>query len=409
MAAAIAASGRLRQAVGVSASLSRENILNGVFAWLFRGLVYPQIWEDPEVDLEALELTADCHLAVIASGGCNVLSYLTGDPARITALDLNTAHIALNKLKIAAALHLPGWPDFFRFFGAADTRANITAYERHIRPHLDETTRAYWERRRFGFGRQRISAFARNFYRYGLLGRCIGFGHLVARCYGVNPRGLLSAKTIDEQRDYFSQTIAPLLERPLIRWALARRYSLFGLGIPPAQHAALASAGGGDIAAVVYDRLERLACGFDLSRNYFAWQAFGRNYAREIDSALPPYLASRHFDTVRARVDRVEVRNQSFTEYLESREAATLDRYVLLDAQDWMSDAQLDALWSEITRTAKPGARVIFRTAAAPSLLPGRVDESVLARWHYQADRSLDLSRRDRSAIYGGFHLYVLR
>ena len=61
----------------------------------------------------------------------------------------------------------------------------------------------------------------------------------------------------------------------------------------------------------------------------------------------------------------------------------------------------------KITRTARPGARVIFRTAAEPSLLPGRVDETVLAQWRYETELSRDLTRRDRSAIYGGFHLYV--
>lgn len=55
------------------------------FKALFKGLVYPQIWEDPEVDLEALQITPDCHVLTIASGGCNVLSYLTSDPAHITA------------------------------------------------------------------------------------------------------------------------------------------------------------------------------------------------------------------------------------------------------------------------------------------------------------------------------------
>jgi S-adenosylmethionine-diacylglycerol 3-amino-3-carboxypropyl transferase len=81
---------------------------------------------------------------------------------------------------------------------------------------------------------------------------------------------------------------------------------------------------------------------------------------------------------------------------------------VLLDAQDWMTDQQLNDLWCEITRTARPDARVIFRTAAEPSLLPGRVDDDVLAHWQYKAEQSRDLTRRDRSAIYGGFHLYVL-
>jgi len=56
----------------------------------------------------------------------------------------------------------------------------------------------------------------------------------------------------------------------------------------------------------------------------------------------------------------------------------------------------------------RPGARVIFRTAAEPSLLPGRLDPALLARWRYEQAASLDFTSRDRSAIYGGFHLYVL-
>jgi S-adenosylmethionine-diacylglycerol 3-amino-3-carboxypropyl transferase len=101
------------------------------------------------------------------------------------------------------------------------------------------------------------------------------------------------------------------------------------------------------------------------------------------------------------------VRRTSFTEYLESCPERSLDRFVLLDAQDWMTDAQLNALWREICRTARPGARVVFRTAAAASILPGRVEQAVLARWRYDDEQSAMLTARDRSAIYGGFHLYV--
>jgi S-adenosylmethionine-diacylglycerol 3-amino-3-carboxypropyl transferase len=97
------------------------------------------------------------------------------------------------------------------------------------------------------------------------------------------------------------------------------------------------------------------------------------------------------------------------TVHLAANEAESYDRYILLDAQDWMNDATLTALWSEITRTARPGARVIFRTAAEPTILPGRVPDAILSRWRYEADASEALNRRDRSAIYGGFHLYVLK
>ena len=220
-----------------------------------------------------------------------------------------------------------------------------------------------------------------------------------------NGRGLLRRRI--GRLDFFETSLAPLFDKPFVRWATARQLSLYGLGIPPAQYAALGS-GAPNMAAVLRDRVEKLSCEFSIDDNYFAWQAFGRSYSDGGSGPLPPYLERGHFDTIRDRADRVEVLNRSFTEYLKSRPAQSLDRYVLLDAQDWMSDLQLNDLWREITRTARPGARVIFRTAAEPSLLPGRVDKLVLARWRYETEVSRDLTRRDRSAIYGGFHLYVL-
>jgi S-adenosylmethionine-diacylglycerol 3-amino-3-carboxypropyl transferase len=73
-----------------------------MFTLAFSGLVYPQIWEDPVVDMAALQLKPGDHVVAIASGSCNILSYLAGDPGRISAIDLNGAHIALGKLKLAA-------------------------------------------------------------------------------------------------------------------------------------------------------------------------------------------------------------------------------------------------------------------------------------------------------------------
>jgi S-adenosylmethionine-diacylglycerol 3-amino-3-carboxypropyl transferase len=74
-----------------------------------------------------------------------------------------------------------------------------------------------------------------------------------------------------------------------------------------------------------------------------------------------------------------------------------------------MNNAELTALWTEITRTARPGARVIFRTAAAERLLPGRVPDDELDAWRYDEELSRELSGQDRSSIYGAFHLYTLK
>jgi S-adenosylmethionine-diacylglycerol 3-amino-3-carboxypropyl transferase len=385
--------------------LSKEGLLERAFAFAFRGLVYAQIWEDPVVDMEALQIAPDSHVVTIASGGCNVLSYLTADPARITAVDLNTAHIALNKLKQAAAQYLPDYAHFRRFFAEADSAENIRAYRRYIRPHLDETARRYWEGRDL-IGRRRIGMFKSGAYKRGLLGGFIGAAHLVAKLYRIDPRKLLAARDMEEQRRIFEAHLAPIFDRKFVRWLTDQPASLFGLGIPPAQYDALA--GDEKMAAVLRKRLERLACDYDLKSNYFAWQAFGRGYGRHEDAPLPPYLEAANYEAVRDRAGRVSVNHANMTDWLATQPEASADRYILLDAQDWMSDAQLSALWTQITRTARPGARVLFRTAAEPSLLPGRLPDDLLGRWHYHAEDSQRFTREDRSSIYGGVHLYAL-
>lgn len=388
--------------------LSREGMLERLFTLAFRGLVYPQIWEDPVIDMEALALGPNDRVITIASGGCNALSYLTANPARVTAVDLNGAHVALTRLKLAAAKSLPDHAAYFRFFGNANDAANVVAYDRHLRPVLDADTRAYWDTRGLN-GRRRVSLFAKGFYRHGLLGRFIGGGHLLGRLYGANPAIMLTARTREEQRALYEAHLAPIFERPMMRWLLRQPASLYGLGIPPAQYRALASDDDRGIGAVLRRRLEKLACDFDLSSNYFAWQAFGRRYEPVDNPSTPPYLARENFDAIRARADRVAVVHGSMTAHLRDLPAAALDAYILLDAQDWMNDDDLTALWSEITRTARPGARVIFRTAADERLLPGRVPADILDRWAYDAARCRDLGDRDRSSIYGAFHLYTLK
>ena len=397
---------QVAQAVYRSRALSREGLSERLFALLFSGLVYPQIWEDPDIDIEAMRLDATHRVVAIASGGCNVLAYLTRAPQRIDAVDVNTAHIALNRLKLAALAGLPGPADFFRLFGEADNAHNSAAYDRFVRAHLDPASRRYWERRNWR-GRRRIEAFDDNVYRTGLLGLFIAAGHRVAKLYGIDPAGILEARDVAEQRLFFEEKLAPVFDRPLMKWVTGRKASLFGLGIPPAQYDSLITAGDGTMASVLKRRLEKLACDFPLAQNYFAWQAFARRYPRPGEGALPLYLQAGNFAALKENADRVGIHHANMTGFLAARQAGSVDRFVLLDAQDWMNDAQLNALWTEITRTAAAGARVVFRTAAEPSLLPGRVSTALLDQWDYAEAESRALLARDRSAIYGGFHFYV--
>jgi S-adenosylmethionine-diacylglycerol 3-amino-3-carboxypropyl transferase len=354
--------------------------------------------------MTTLGLGRQDHVVCIASGGCNMMSYLTARPASVTAVDLSPWHVELNRLKLEAAQRLPDHASFYALFGHADQAENVALLDRYVLPYLDPQARAFWNgRERF---RRRKSMFARGFYRFGVLGTFLGAVHLVARIGGVDFTRLLGARTLEDQRAFFEDEIKPLYRSRLVRFAARRRASLFGLGIPPAQYDKLAADADGDIVTVLEERTRKLFCDFPIGENYFAWQAANRAYKEDGTGPVPPYLEKRNFEALRAAAGRATVLNRSITDVLAEAPAASKSVYVLLDAQDWMTDDQLASLWREITRTAMPGARVLFRTGGGPDILPGRVPAELLDQWAYDAPVSERAFAEDRSAIYGGVHLY---
>jgi 3-phosphoshikimate 1-carboxyvinyltransferase len=57
-----------------------------------------------------------------------------------------------------------------------------------------------------------------------------------------------------------------------------------------------------------------------------------------------------------------------------------------------MTDQQLAALWAQICRTARPGARVLYRTADEPNVLDGRLAGSLGEMWQLLPERSAELT-----------------
>src|SRR6201996_8683361 len=120
-----------------STSDAEATVWDRLYAFWLRRLVYTQIWEDPVADLAALRLPIGSTIVTISSGGCNALSYLMAQPAQVYAVDLNEAHLALLKLKIAGLRALPDYSDFWRFFGEGTAASNAGRYRDRLRPLLD--------------------------------------------------------------------------------------------------------------------------------------------------------------------------------------------------------------------------------------------------------------------------------
>src|ERR1700682_1454013 len=137
----------IADAIRNSRGEDEATVWDRLFAFWFRRLVYTQIWEDPEADLAALQLPVGSTIVTISSGGCNALSYLTAQPAQVYAVDLNEAHLALLKLKIAGLRAFPDYQDFWRFFGEAASRSNAQLYRDRLRPLLDASARKFCDER----------------------------------------------------------------------------------------------------------------------------------------------------------------------------------------------------------------------------------------------------------------------
>lgn len=393
-------------AVFNSTTSGRKGLADKLFAHWFSRLVYAQIWEDPQADLDALQLKPGANILTISSGGCNALAYLSAEPAAVHAVDLNAAHLAMLNIKQTAIRHLPDYDAVLAFLGNADKPDNLKRYKRHIRTQLSEDASNFWESRSLS-GKPRYHYFTNQAYQHGLLGNFIGFAHFFVRLMGGDMSKLMQAKNLQEQAQLFDQYVAPVFETRLFRLIANQPLALYSLGIPPSQFAELKHDAKDGLHLLFKERMRHLACDFPLAENCFAQQAFGRRYDTKKQAALPMYLQQEHFHTLRHNIDRLHAHHQTLTDFLQGQPRASMDAYLFLDAQDWMDKQQLTGLWQEVSRTAAPGAKVVFRTGGSESPLEAKLPPEILAAWHTDVDHNRALYATDRSAIYGGMHLYT--
>jgi S-adenosylmethionine-diacylglycerol 3-amino-3-carboxypropyl transferase len=390
---------------------TKQGILQKLFAVWFDAFVYNQIWEDPRVDLRALELDANSRVLTISSGGCNALNYLAQSPEIVTAVDLNRHHIYLLNLKIAALRGLEDHQDFFQFFGYGKSERAWELYKTRIKPNLDSETREFWETGLL-FRRDRISFFERaGLYEHSRNGYFLRFFHRLASLFGCKPDEILKAKTLEEQERLYKKHVDPFFNNFLVKILGKMPVTMFGLGIPPQQYDELKHDLTTDknVIEIYRERVKRLACDHPINDNYFAWQAFARKYDTEKRVAVPEYLKKENFEKLKANASRIRTRIGSVTDEIKNSPHGAFNRFVFLDAQDWMDEKTITDLWRAIANNATSSSRIIFRTASAFSPVEIKLPAELREKFVYEKEFSRELFKQDRASIYGGFHLYILK
>lgn len=364
-------------------------------------LIYNACWEDPALDRRLLGLDGGSTVVVITSAGCNALDYLLDDPAAVRCVDLNYRQNALLELK--KALVAAGRYDWlWSLFGKGADAGHAAIYSA-VRPRMPGFAQEFWDRKIGWFS----PAGRGSFYYRGAAGDVAWFVSRLLWQFKPGLRKLalelLDAESLDEQRRIYDQ-IEPRLWGPLLTRIVRQPWLMAFLGVPRPQIEMILREREEGLAGFVKDRLRHVLTGVPIRQNYF-WRVYlTGSYTPD---CCPNYLKPEHFPALRERVLRLTTHTGSLCGFLaEARERFT--HYVLLDHQDWMARHLPDDLaeeWRLILAKARPGARVLLRSAGADAAF---IPVEARGRLLFRPELTTPLHPADRVGTYGSQHLAVV-
>lgn len=348
----------------------------------FDHIRYAQLWEDADVLTTALGDVKGGTLVSICAAGDNALAMLTLDPAKVVVVDLSLAQIACLQLRIGAFRNLTH-PEFLELMGArrSSQRADLL---RRATADLDAVTQAFW------------ADLSDEVVRYG----AGGVGKF-ERYFRVFRRRFLplvhGPKTID---DIFVSRPKPQRQKFLEtrfntwRWRLLLNifFSRFVMGRMGRDKAFFDHVEGSP-AQHVARRIRHAAVDCDPAENpYLHWIMKGTH-----GDALPMTWRAEHFDTIKARLDRLDIRPGSLEAFVSTGEKA--DGFNLSDIFEYMSPDVFAQVYETILAASSPKARLVYWNMMAPRRVPAALRDKVTTLTNVEKAEKA----RDKAFFYSDF------
>ncbi len=300
-------------------------------------------------------------------------------------MDVNRAQNHLVELKIAAVCGLAR-ETAIAFLGGQDMpgRRRIELY-RTLRPRLTDAARAYWDARSTSVARGAINAgVSERFIRLV----CWFVRHVVQTPSRVER--LLACRSLEEQQDLFTREWDTRRWRWMFtvllnRWSMSRAFDprFFAQRRAdelrrtfPARSRAM--------------RSPRSRSPTTTSCTTCSWGGI----RIEQPEGVPPYLGARGCGVIAGGTGSLLLVDGGMTDHLRTLPDRSVNAFALSNICEWLSEAEIPALFREVERVAAPGARLVFRNFVGWTDLPG-------GSTRLEEDRQLGaaLIREDRSAL----------
>jgi S-adenosylmethionine-diacylglycerol 3-amino-3-carboxypropyl transferase len=131
-----------------------------------------------------------------------------------------------------------------------------------------------------------------------------------------------------------------------------------------------------------------------LKENYFLSYALLGNYlSREY---LPVYLKEEHFETIKSRLDRIEVITDSCDSYFTTLPDNSINKFNFSNIFEWMPIQEYEKVLNKVIRIGRHGAILTYRNLLVLRSRPARMEKQLES----YDELSNQLNEMDLSFIY---------
>lgn len=354
-------------------------------------LSYAQVWEDPMILSEALQVGPEDDVLSICSAGDNCFALAIDGARSVTAIDLSLPQLALAELKLHAIRSLP--PDgVFTLLGLNAFGRRVYTYHQ-IRAGLTMKTRQYWDLNEVLIREGLLSQGRFEKYLAMFRTRLLPLVHRRATV-----DALIAQSDPAAQRAFFDKRWDGLRWRALFRVFFSRR--VMAAAGRSERHFQYVD---GPVSRVFLERAEHVLADIPIASNPFVQWIMTGTYP-DTEQAHP-YLSAAGQEALRAAADRIRFVTSDLESHLEACEPGTYSAFNYSNVFEYLSEEQHARILELTARAARPGARIAYWNLLVPRSCPASLS-SVIRR---DPERAAALLRRDRAFVYGGFNIETVQ
>lgn len=337
--------------------------------------------EDPQTELDALQIQPDNDVLCITASGDRPLHLLLDNPKKIVSVDANPIQTYLLKLKLAALHELDPF-SYLSFLGVTESADRTTTLQK-LSSLLDKETADFWA--------EHLSLIRPGVIYQGAMEKRARHGSFFFRLLRRSEvKRLYNMKTLEEQRAFLKNEWNHTLWRNIFRYSVNSWFCRLFVNDPglyanvdPQLQPGL----------YFYDRM--MAClDKQLARENPLISLILNGSVKP--EGLPPYLTQSGIKRLSQKIDRIQAHTANVISYMESVPENSFDRFSLSDIASYMDQPDFLRMLKAMFRAAKPGARFCMRQLMSRYKIPEGL------RPYFQTEPELEkkLEEKDGAFVY---------